>query len=279
MYRQVPLTVAFSSENENVKINGNRITFKLPIDWSVNINEKYIGLSNMYITRGFRKVEFELEVVVINETQEFKQTIHIYKYFKDDTTLYECMNDFNEIFEKKFNKNALGLNVYLDKLGEEGIHPQIIDFHYEFIEQIDDSHTCTFAIYSPFNEVAEKRQSDFRIGFKISQYNEDFMNVFNYKPGEERTVLSPIITYNVWDRKQVILYSNIAKGVENEFIGHTRASPLTNIKYYKLSGNNREFWIDMYSTHDHKCPIVLPEDRKDVFFLEAQLMNSTIATL
>ena len=72
MYRQVPLTVAFSSENENVKINGNRITFKLPIEWAVNINEKYIGLSNMYITRGFRKVEFELEVVVINDTQEFR---------------------------------------------------------------------------------------------------------------------------------------------------------------------------------------------------------------
>ncbi|EAX65100.1 hypothetical protein TVAG_519010 [Trichomonas vaginalis G3] len=90
---------------------------------------------------------------------------------------------------------------------------------------------------------------------------------------------SKIVTPGIWDRKQAILYSNIAKGVENEFIGHTRTSPLPNPKYYKLTGFNREFWIDMFSTHDHKCPVFLPPDHKDCLYIEAQLLNSTIAVL
>ncbi|EAX80467.1 hypothetical protein TVAG_600900 [Trichomonas vaginalis G3] len=285
MYRQIPLSVAFSSENPDVKIKGNRVTFKFPTDWIVNINEeKYIGITSMYITRAFRKVDFILQVEIENDEQSLSaQNIHIYKYFKDDTTLLQCMISFNEMFEKKFNIEAQTLQPlreFLAQLKEEGSQPQLIDFHYEFNENEDGTHDCQFVVFSPFNEVAKEKENPLRIRFQISEPSDDFKNVFNYDAMLPRkNEFSKIVTPGIWDRKQAILYSNLSKGVENEFIGHTRTTPLPNPKYYKLTGFNREFWIDMFSTHDHNCSVFLPPDHKDCLYIEAQLLNSTIAVL
>ncbi|EAX89656.1 hypothetical protein TVAG_195100 [Trichomonas vaginalis G3] len=185
MYRQIPLSVAFSSENPDVKIKGNRVTFKFPTDWIVNINEeKYIGITSMYITRAFRKVDFILQVEIENDEQSLSaQNIHIYKYFKDDTTLLQCMISFNEMFEKKFNievQTLQPLREFLAQLKEEGSQPQLIDFHYEFNENEDGTHDCQFVVFSPFNEVAKEKENPLRIRFQISEPNEDFKNVFNY---------------------------------------------------------------------------------------------------
>ncbi|EAX79011.1 hypothetical protein TVAG_037440, partial [Trichomonas vaginalis G3] len=150
----------------------------------------------------------------------------------------------------------------------------------EFNENEDGTHDCQFVVFSPFNEVAKEKENPLRIRFQISEPSDDFKNVFNYDAMLPRkNEFSKIVTPGIWDRKQAILYSNLSKGVENEFIGHTRNSPLPNPKYYKLTGFNREFWIDMYSTHDHKCPVFLPPDGKDCLYIEAQLLNSTIAVL
>ncbi|KAI5504232.1 hypothetical protein TVAGG3_0626520 [Trichomonas vaginalis G3] len=118
MYRQIPLSVAFSSENPDVKIKGNRVTFKFPTDWIVNINEeKYIGITNMYITRAFRKVDFILQVEIENDEQSLSaQNIHIYKYFKDDTTLQQCMISFNEMFEKSLTLKYKLYSLYVSFL-------------------------------------------------------------------------------------------------------------------------------------------------------------------
>ncbi|EAX78011.1 hypothetical protein TVAG_312640 [Trichomonas vaginalis G3] len=172
------------------------------------------------------------------------------------------------------------LRDFLAKLKEEGIVERLIAFHYEFVENEDGTHDCQFIIFSPFNELAEKKENPLRIKFQISEPSDDFKSVFNYDAMLPRkNDYSEIRFPGIWDRKQAILYSNIAKGVENEFIGHTRNSPLPNPKYYKLTGFNREFWIDMYSTHDHKAPVLLPPDGKDCLYIEAQLLNSTIAVL
>ncbi|EAX65001.1 hypothetical protein TVAG_530360 [Trichomonas vaginalis G3] len=285
MYRQIPLSVAFSSENPDVKIKGNRVTFKFPTDWIVNINEeKYIGITSMYITRAFRKVDFILQVEIENDEQSLSaQNIHIYKYFNDSTTLEDCIITFYENFQKKFNievQTLQPLRDFLAELKEEGIVERLIAFHYEFVPNEDGTHDCQFIVFSPFNEVAKKKENPLRIRFQISEPSDDFKNVFNYDAMLPRkNDFSEIRFPGIWDRKQAILYSNLSKGVENEFIGHTRTTPLPNPKYYKLTGFNREFWIDMFSTHDHNCPVFLPPDHKDCLYIEAQLLNSTIAVL
>ena len=144
-----------------------RITFKFPHDWIVNANvEKYIGLVSMYITCAFRKVDFTLLVEIVDDEKSYsQQKIHIYKYFKDDTTLQQCMVSFNEMFEKKFNTELLSR--YLDEWKKEGIQPQIIDFHYEFVKKEDGTHDCQFVINSPFNIVVEEKQIPLRIAFDV----------------------------------------------------------------------------------------------------------------
>ncbi|EAY12568.1 hypothetical protein TVAG_154190 [Trichomonas vaginalis G3] len=163
MYRQIPLSVAFSSENPDVKIKGNRVTFKFPTDWIVNINEeKYIGITNMYITRAYRKVEFILQVEIENDEPSLSaQNIHIYKYFKDDTTLEDCIITFYENFQNRLNievQTLQPLRDFLAQLKEEGSQPQLMAFRYEFNENEDGTHDCQFIIYSPFNEVAEEKK-------------------------------------------------------------------------------------------------------------------------
>ncbi|EAX79184.1 hypothetical protein TVAG_073100 [Trichomonas vaginalis G3] len=117
------------------------------------------------------------------------------------------------MFEKKFNievQTLQPLREFLAQLKEEGSQPQLIDFHYEFNENEDGTHDCQFVIYSPFNEVAKKKENPLRIRFQISEPSDDFKNVFNYYAMLPRkNEFSKIVTPGIWDRKQAILYSKL----------------------------------------------------------------------
>lgn len=63
--------------------------------------------------------------------------------------------------------------------------------------------------------------------------------------------------------------SSFSSDAIDSYLGHTRQDPYCPIKYYRLSSDSKRFWIDLYETRDHTVGVCLPEDDKDVLYIEA----------
>jgi hypothetical protein len=84
---------------------------------------------------------------------------------------------------------------------------------------------------------------------------------------------------SVWDRYELYVLSSIATSSDkNSYLGHTRGSEYIPIKYYRIDSDDKEFWVEFYSTRDHRI-IVDDLERWSEFHMEVIFMYSTSAML
>lgn len=279
--RVIPLNALFNSNSDKATrdpIKKNRFHFKLPNEFILNNshNDKIVGITNLYITKGFRFIDFilkvkQVQILLSTETPSYEETlredlIRVRKFFDDSILLKDLVIDINKEFD---NLNDIEVKV-------KGTKP--IQLMTSFFEYSD--HTSVFTIKSPFNEYTiDERTVDnylYSVEFDFVYINNDFKNIINYENHKPRLLnTEPFITYNIWDRNSCILYSNLAQGVDENYLGHTRKYPLQFIKYFRLKGFNDGFWVDLFSTVEHKAPVYLPDDNKDALYIEAILLDST----
>ena len=80
----------------------------------------------------------------------------------------------------------------------------------------------------------------------------------------------PRVAISIWSRFQCLVKSSIANNDKNNILGHTLAHFVyTPIKYYRLNRDAKKFWIELYESRYHDCPVVFPSDKRDDVFIEA----------
>lgn len=288
--RQIPLNALFNSNSPRAvrdTLKPNRFHFKLPNEFILNgRNDKIVGITNLYITKGFRFIDFKLKVkqerLLLDPrtptTCELlkEDVIRVRKFFDDSILLKDLVININEEFD-----TLKDIRVLVN--GNKPIQLMHSFFEYSNNEGLSAPGSETqsvFIIKSPFNDyTTEDRTVNnylYTVNFSFDFMNDDFKNIINYENREPRISNDlPIITKNIWDRNSCILYSSLAQGVDDDYLGHTRKYPLNHIKYFRLKGYADEFWVDLYATVDHKAPVYLPSDNKDALYIEAILLDST----
>ena len=94
--------------------------------------------------------------------------------------------------------------------------------------------------------------------------------------GTRKTEILDRIEFELdWSRYQCYVTSSISNDSEDNYLGHTRTDPYAPIKYYRLSSDSKRFWIDLYDTRDHEIEVKLPDDNKDVLYVEAVVCFGT----
>ena len=299
----VPLEVVFmsnSTESFRDPIKKNRIHFKLPDIWCNAIkHDPMIGIRNIFIVKGFKhprlKLSYSLlcdetqtvtyqgsDVQTTEETVEVKsENIILEKYFDDDDLIKAFVGKINNrldklAFNSVFTTNNGFTQAQLDTIKQE----PFLHAHFEYVEDNDVVHHNELVFDSPFNDLDESirtmtvetdnttTEKLYYFKFDVTLENQAAQRMFTSKVGTFDS--DPVKFVNVWDRNACILYSNISEQCDNNYLGHTRKQPIPQIKYYKLKGSYRSFWVDLYATCDHKAPVILtPEDE---LFIEAQLI-------
>ena len=293
MLRQLPQETVFMSNSTNSYVDPlhpERIYFTFPNNWSTNMNRHaIIGIRSIYVTRAFRRC-----LLTIRQTLKRKSTTEtidiethdttVSKFFKDDTLLQDYVAKIN---------NELSKVTWTDTTAPNFKGTRSLECYYEFYKD-GDRHRSRFVITSPYNSLPE---DDRKIGeyypdsgleddreiyyieYSIVSINDDACIIFNYDTSGQRELDKPIVTYDIWDRDSCIVFSNLAYMSDHSFLGHTRRYELNSIKYYEINSTNQTFWVDLYCSVDHQCPVYLSKDNKDELYIEAVLLTSANAVL
>jgi hypothetical protein len=101
--------------------------------------------------------------------------------------------------------------------------------------------------------------------------------IFQFTPQND-IILKPNISTETWERKEVYITSSRTQSSDkNAYFGQTNTiySP---IKYFRLDSDGKEFWIQLYSSADHKHE-VNDVTRWEDLFIEAIFRYSTAAMI
>ncbi len=290
-----PIETAFMSNSDKARrdsLKPNRIYFKLPETWFNSKNNSVIGIRNLFIAKSFKYIKMSIDYSLVKTTIDlsdessssttlYTNSLKIEKRFDDETLLKNLISDIKtEMSEITIPEN----NFTLASDNNPGLTNQqyteiqntdILDVYFEYVVDANGNHGNVVEFTSPFNTLgAFKKYTDttnnleieYSISFQVSLQSADAMEMF-----KNRTESYNYITYkDVWDRNSCIVYSNIAEQADSGYLGHTRRQSIPTIKYYKLNGTRNEFWIELYSTCDHKAPVILPQS--DELIIEAQLL-------
>jgi hypothetical protein len=79
--------------------------------------------------------------------------------------------------------------------------------------------------------------------------------------------------YDVWDLRPCMIKSNLASGVQHNYLGHTnvRYDPL---KYYRINNNDNSFTFELMFGNSTKIPVLLPFDDVDPITLEYVILQN-----
>jgi len=233
----------------------------------------------------------------------YGDTYTVDKFFDDETLMKDCVKTFNEflaltditIHLPKYytvteNNTTITHYGFQDNVLKILKKTPIISTAFEYVyDEASKEHYNRFVISSPFDVLSEATRSytdlgtsnhqithTYYITFDVSLENSDAQSMFGTKqfsvdsnePVNDN--ISPIYFNRIWDRNSCIVYSNISEQSDNGYLGHTRKQALQAIKYYPIKGNKNIFWVELYSTCDHKAPVVLLEG--DELIIEAQLL-------
>jgi hypothetical protein len=78
--------------------------------------------------------------------------------------------------------------------------------------------------------------------------------------------------YDVWSRKSCVIKSNIASGVQHNYLGHShvRYDPL---KYYRINNNDTTFSIELLISNNN-LPVILPFDDQETITIEYVILQN-----
>ena len=249
----------------------NRIHFKFPQHWVNNIfKNSVIGIRNIYMSKSHRHVNIDIAIKYCKNTE----------LTPDVANIIETKHVVVDVFlddEAQIRNIVRAIINGVSSLPEMKYFRNVLTAYYEYIvDENTNEHYCRFIIKSPFNELSEKDRTDNNKNFYFIKFtvemNDDAKAVLNYDTDTRKGEGEAIITKNIWDRNSVYCTSSIASLSYNNYLGHTRRYTIEPIKYYSINNFDKTFWVDLWSTLDHKCPVILPDDHKDELNIEAQLI-------
>jgi hypothetical protein len=114
----------------------------------------------------------------------------------------------------------------------------------------------------------------------MQNYSSENLIFQTIKEGKEANIVfKENIEAEVWDRKDLYITSSLAQSSDaNAYFCHTRPVSIVPIKYYRLDSDDKEFWIEIYSTSDHTVDVNNITRWSDVH-IETIFMYSTNAMI
>lgn len=271
-FREVPQEVVFKSDTstkDQKKIN--RYWFKFPEQWA-NQKDKdsIIGIRDMYIAKTNRNISFTISFIF--KDRNTKEIPAIYKIFyhtwldSDDTIGKICkmLKDRSEGILYDYIRNS-DVSEWVDPNEDEWnlIRTLTADYQYNDTDQ-------------PILLIASLRDNYYYIDDEGNEHDFDVFLNYTTDDIDTKTILGEcdydstrIVLHPPWTRGQCYVTSSISNDAEDNFLGHTRNDPYIPLKYFRLNSTNKDFWIELYDTRNHNCDVSLPDDNKDILFIEA----------
>ena len=286
--REVPYEITFlltdAKQDQSIP---NRYWFDFPSQWIHQANkDPIIGIRSIYTTKTNRYISFAYNIALIDEN-DLQHNEYANTY---EQTLLSALEPFDFIGGK--------ISYWLD--GKESLQSIIDEFNKNWLSKgrRHSNHTCTDEqhtwqqdeIHAFYNYDEERHKIELCIGRTPSEdyfrrmeidgithtflyavtivptsYDAEAIFDYRYKHNNEgypypwQGYASLPIS---WTRHQCLVKSSIADTDKNNILGHTRNDPYTPIKYFRLNHDLNKFWVELYETRYHECPVSFPYDLK-----------------
>ena len=255
--REVPEEITFLlSEAEQDQSIKNRYWFDFPNQWSNQPNkDPIIGIRSIYTTNTnrFIKFSYKVELIPLHETSSIDTIEGTIKCWLNGS-------DTIEVITRAFNEWWLKDGTRTTELTDEEHEWKDweIQAYYGYDRQTHKTNLCFGRGILESSTILVIDSEDFDVEcsyyITITPLSDDAMALFNTAsalPTTETRVEIPM-----WSRHQCFVKSSIANNDKNNILGHTRNDPYTPLKYYRLNNGLKKFWIELYETRNHDCPVV-----------------------
>ena len=265
-FKEVPKEILFRSDVAGRdQIKTNRYWFDFPAQWVDQLDkDSIIGIRGAFVSRTNRLLWFNMNVKFI-ETRTGEEwawySFSIRKFLDADDTIKSLCNIWEEF--------------YMDNIIDKAVQPGFIEPTWDrnmiILNYVFEDGKCVLRFSRPPEQgsVYSYDEQDgveriFNIEYEFVPMNYETKILFtDYAKGVH------YLDIPCWSRYQCYMTSSFSSDAIDSYLGHTRQDPYCPIKYYRLSSDSKRFWIDLYETRDHTVGVCLPEDDKDVLYIEA----------
>ncbi|MDR0832485.1 MAG: hypothetical protein LBM99_06275 [Bacillales bacterium] len=255
--RGIPKEVCFKlSKARQDPTKKNRWWLKYPEGWRIpNPYEAIIGIRSMY--KKHTDFDFQIRFMVCaynGETETDEIVVTLYMIITQDTTLGNICNEINKAYCDVINNR---------NDPSKPLKTSSFFAFYKYLEEDNSNEENCYMFLKTFGE---------------NKVVVTAIENANFLFEDDLPISTPFTTFmtKAWDRHNILINSSISVNDDDFFLGHTRPNTYTPIKYYRLTSTDREFWIDLYSSHARNCMIevTLNEDQTPFvdIFIEAILL-------
>ena len=292
-YREIPREALFNlSDARQDSVKPNRYWFNYPEEWTNQLDkDAIIGIRDIFLTKANRYINFSLHISLTIDTSlnpsvepsddplstppaeydsitvTFSEVFDGSKDFRDMVNSFESQwktavtnthttyewssNDIRFWFDTNqttgcklhIGRTSNRTITYTDYLGNE---VSTLDFH-------DETGGYCYKFVITFTPISDSAKN---------------IVYHDYVTGAN------VLTFTIWSRYQCYIKSSISEETHDNYLGHTRDLSYSPLKYYRVKNKNNRFWIELYDTRNHRCPVVFPNDKLDDLFIEAILCFS-----
>ena len=232
----------------------NRYWFNLPDNWCDQLcNDSIIGIRDIYLSKMNRDVDMNIRVIVYDKLTQIK--------LEDvDVRVRFFMGREEQMFHLRRAIQGQIARSNISEPYKTGINP-IYRYDTEWTEGQGDPAVCNWYFEDDVKDPSKTVEVSvtFNTDAGASMFNAEKGKVYNTNPYFK----------NIWDRDDLYITSSISNLTEDSFLGHTRSQAICPMKYYRLTGSERRFWIELYSTSFRRCGMTLPDDNLDSVIIEA----------
>ncbi len=273
-FKEVPKEILFRSDVAGRdQIKKNRYWFDFPSQWTDRLDkDAIIGIRSMFVSRTNRNVAFKLKISMREEdesdegyTEWAYYTFYMRKFLDGEETIREICSAWNTYYKNNLNRRESdALEGFVEPVWDR----DMISMNYWF-----DDGKCTLSFGRPLDQSEDYTFTDAngvshtcKLVFSYRPLTDDALLLIGGARGEQWNELKLELE---WSRYQCYVTSSFSNDSLDNYLGHTRQDPYYPINYYRLSSDSKRFWIDLYETRDHAAGVSLPEDDKDVLYIEA----------
>ena len=267
--REVPEEIVFLlSEAEQDPNTPNRYWFEFPNQWANQPNkDPIIGIRDIYTTNTNRFIRFsyKVELIPLHETyaiDTIEGTINC--WLDGSENIQKITNTFNEWWLKDGTRTT----ELTDE--EHEWKDWEIQAYYGYDRTTHKTNLCFGRGIKEQPTIMVKDSEDFEIEcsyvITITPLSHDVKALFNTTSAITSETRAEV---PMWSRHQCLVKSSIAANDKNNILGHTRNDSYNPIKYYRLTSSMKKFWIELYETRYHDCPVAFPNDKRDDLIIEA----------
>jgi len=289
-YREIPREALFNiTDAKQDSVIPNRYWFNYPEEWTNQLDkDAIVGIRSIYLTKANRYIKFNLRIVLTIDTSlnpsieptedPFNQPpAELDSITVNFSEVFDGSKDFRDMvntFESKWKAAIAGISSSYEWKDN--------DIRFWF-----DSNQCTGCKFNIGRTANRTTTYTDYLGNEVStlDYHDEtsgycYKFVISYIPLSDsaKSIIYPefitggnVLTFSIWSCYQCYIKSSISEETHDSFLGHTRESTYSPLKYYRLKTKNNRFWIELYDTRNHRCPVVFPKDKLDDLFIEAIL--------